>query len=158
MASTLTWPDYAILLGWLLALIAIGGSFIVAVPLCAPIALSTFFSIAYIGLGAVQAVVWTNVFQASPFLIAGALTVGFLAFSIDGGLGAMLGTAAEAGRLVVINWGPAPGAPDFWRRVLTDPNIFWLAVLNRFVGSMAALGTDHDWLQRLLTRGRGERR
>src|SRR6266568_1686571 len=93
----------------------------------------------------------TIVFQASTFLIGGALTVGFLAFSIDGGLGAMLGTAAEAGRLGVINWGPAPGAPDFWRRVLTDPNIFWLAVLNGFVGSMAAFGTDHDLMQRLLT-------
>ena len=70
---------------------------------------------------------------------------------IDGGLGAMFGTAAEAGRLSVINWGPAPGDPDFWRRVLTDPNIVWLAVLNGLVGSMAAFGTDHDLMQRLLT-------
>jgi Na+/proline symporter len=53
--------------------------------------------------------------------------------------------------LGVINWGPAPGDPDFWRRVLTDPNIFWLAVLNGLVGSVAAFGTDHDLMQRLLT-------
>jgi Na+/proline symporter len=51
----------------------------------------------------------------------------------------------------VINWGPAPGDPDFWRRVLTDPNIVWLAVLNGLVGSTAAFGTDHDLMQRLLT-------
>jgi Na+/proline symporter len=92
--------------------------------------------------------------------VGGALTVGFLIWKIDGGLGAMLGTAAEAGRLSVINWGPAPGAPDFWRRVLTDPNIFWLAILNGFVGSMAAFGTDHDLMQRLLTvetRGESQR-
>ena len=63
----------------------------------------------------------------------------------------MYAIAAEAGRLGVINWGPAPGDPDFWRRVLTDPNIFWLAVLNGLVGSMAAFGTDHDLMQRLLT-------
>ncbi len=43
-------------------------------------------------------------------------------------------TAAQAGRLNVINWGPAPGAPDFWRRVLTDPNIFWLADPERVRG------------------------
>ena len=55
------------------------------------------------------------------------------------------------GRLSVINWGPAPGDPDFWRRVLTDPNIVWLAVLNGLVGSMAAFGTDYDLMQRLLT-------
>lgn len=135
----------AVLIGW---------------PLWATIALFTVVSIAYIGLGGVKAVVWTNVFQAAMFLLGGALTVGFLAWRIDGGMGAMLGTAAEAGRLSVINWGPAPGAPDFWHRVLTDPNIFWLAILNGFVGSMAAFGTDHDLMQRLLTvetRGESQR-
>jgi len=139
---------------------ALAVAVLVGWPLWATIALFTGVSIVYIGLGGVKAVVWTNVFQASTFLIGGALTVGFLAFSIDGGLGAMLGTAAEAGRLGVINWGPAPGAPDFWRRVLTDPNIFWLAALNGFVGSMAAFGTDHDLMQRLLTvetRGESQR-
>src|SRR5262249_19680778 len=115
------------------------------------IALFTVVSIAYIALGGVKAVVWTNVFQASTFLVGGAATVIFLATQVDGGLWAMFQTAAHAGRLNLINWGPAPGAPDFWRRVLTDPNIFWLAIMNGFVGSMAAFGTDHDLMQRLLT-------
>src|SRR5207302_3470528 len=70
---------------------------------------------------------------------------------IDGGAAAILRVAGEAGRLNVVNWGPAPGAPDFWRRMLTDPNIVWVAVLNGLVGSMAAFGTDHDLMQRLLT-------
>src|SRR5499433_2179523 len=77
-----------------------------------------------------------------------------------GWLAAMLGEAARAGRLNVINWGPAPGDPDFWRRVLTDPNIVWLAVLNGLVGSTAAFGTDYDLMQRLLTvatRGESQR-
>ena len=136
IGSSLAKLAVAVLIGW---------------PLWATITLFTVVSIAYIGLGGVKAVVWTNVFQASMFLVGGALTVGFLFWRIDGGVGAMLGTAAEAGRLSVINWGPAPGAPDFWHRVLTDPNIFWLAILNGFVGSMAAFGTDFDLMQRLLT-------
>jgi SSS family solute:Na+ symporter len=126
----------AVLLGW---------------PLRATIALFTVVSIVYIALGGVKAVVWTNVFQASTFLLGGALTVVFLATQIEGGLWAMFRTARGAGRLNLIDWGPTPGAPDFWRRVLTDPNIFWLALLNGFVGSMAAFGTDHDLMQRLLT-------
>src|SRR5512132_3482487 len=130
---------------------ALAVAVLVGWPLWATITLFTVVSIAYIALGGVKAVIWTNVFQAGTFLVGGAATVIFLASRIDGGLGAMLGTAAEAGRLSVINWGPAPSAPDFWHRVLTDPNIFWLAILNGFVGSMAAFGTDHDLMQRLLT-------
>jgi SSS family transporter len=139
---------------------ALAVAVLVGWPLWATITLFTIVSIAYIALGGVKAVIWTNVFQAGTFLVGGALTVGFLAWTIDGGVGAMLGTAAEAGRLSVINWGPAPGAPDFWHRVLTDPNIFWLAILNGFIGSMAAFGTDHDLMQRLLTvetRGESQR-
>jgi solute:Na+ symporter, SSS family len=139
---------------------ALAVALLVGWPLWATIALFTVVSIAYIALGGVKAVVWTNVFQASMFLVGGALTVGFLAWRVDGGLGAMLGTAAEAGRLSVINWGPVPSAPDFLKRVLTDPNIFWLAILNGFIGSMAAFGTDYDLMQRLLTvetRGESQR-
>src|SRR5262249_3311187 len=130
---------------------ALAVALLVGWPLTATIALFTVVSILYIALGGVKAVVWTNVFQASTFLLGGALTVVFLATQIDGGLWAMFRTARESGRLSLIDWGPAPGAPDFWRRVLTDPNIFWLAILNGFVGSMAAFGTDHDLMQRLLT-------
>jgi len=115
------------------------------------IAIFVIISILYIATGGVTAVVWTNVFQALMFLGAGALTLGYLLTQIDGGFGEVLRVAGEAGRLNVVNWGPAPGAPDFWRRILTDPNIVWVAVLNGIVGSMAAFGTDHDLMQRLLT-------
>src|SRR3990167_7648533 len=130
---------------------ALAVAVLVGWPLWATITLFTVVSIAYIAMGGVKAVVWTNVFQAGMFLVGGLATVLFLAWEVQGGLGAIFATASEAGRLTVINWGPAPGDPDFWRRVLTDPNIFWLAILNGLVGSMAAFGTDHDLMQRLLT-------
>ncbi len=120
-------------------------------PIVPTIAVFTVISIAYIATGGVTAVVWTNVLQALLFLVAGAATLAFLLWSIEGGVGAVVSTAGAAGRLNVINWGPALGAPDFLRRVLTEPNIFWVAVLNGLVGSMAAFGTDHDLMQRLLT-------
>jgi SSS family transporter len=129
-------------------------------PLAPTIAIFTIISIIYISTGGVQAVVWTNVFQALMFLLAGAVTLGYLLAHIDGGIGAIVATSAEAGRLNVVNWGPAPGDPHFWRRVLTEPNIIWVAVLNGLVGSMAAFGTDHDLMQRLLTvetRGESQR-
>src|SRR5262249_24490091 len=81
----------------------------------------------------------------------GAVTLAFLVSQIDGGLGSIVRVAGGAGRLNVFNWGPAPGDSDFWRRILSDPNIVWVALLNGFIGSLAAFGTDHDLMQRLLT-------
>jgi SSS family transporter len=115
------------------------------------IAIFVIVSIAYIATGGVKAVVWTNVLQAVMFLGAGAVTLGYLVTQIDGGAGAIVEVAGAAGRLNVVNWGPSPDAADFWRRILSDPNIVWVALLNGFVGSMAAFGTDHDLMQRLLT-------
>jgi len=120
-------------------------------PLVPTLVVFTVISILYIAAGGVKAIVWTNVFQAVLFLVAGAATLAYLLASIDGGLATVLRVAGEAGRLDVVNWGPAPGDPDFWRRALTEPNIVWVAVLNGLIGSMAAFGTDHDLMQRLLT-------
>jgi Na+/proline symporter len=120
-------------------------------PLVPTLAVFTAVSIVYIAAGGVKAIVWTNVFQALLFLLAGGVTLAYLLAHIDGGLGAVVRVAGDAGRLDVVKWGPSPGDPDFWGRVLTEPNIVWVAVLNGLVGSMAAFGTDHDLMQRLLT-------
>jgi len=130
---------------------ALAVSILMGWPLVPTLAVFTAVSIVYIAAGGVKAIVWTNVFQALLFLLAGGVTLAYLLAHIDGGLGAVVRVAGEAGRLDVVNWGPSPGAPDFWRRVLTEPNIVWVAVLNGLVGSMAAFGTDHDLMQRLLT-------
>lgn len=130
---------------------ALAVSVLMGWPLAPTIALFIVVAILYIATGGVTAVVWTNVFQAIMFLGAGALTLGYLVTQIDGGIGAVVRVAGDAGRLNVINWGPAPGDADFWRRILTDPNIVWVALLNGLIGSMAAFGTDHDLMQRLLT-------
>jgi solute:Na+ symporter, SSS family len=129
-------------------------------PLAPTIAVFSAISIAYMAAGGVRAIVWSNVFQAIMFLGAGGLTLAYLLAQIDGGLGAVLRVAGDAGRLNVINWGPPLGAPDFWTHIFGDPNIVWVALLNGFVGSMAAFGTDQDLMQRLLTvetRGQSQR-
>jgi solute:Na+ symporter, SSS family len=130
---------------------ALAVSILMGWPLAPTIAVFVVISVIYIATGGVKAIVWTNVFQAVVFLVAGAVTLWWLVAAVDGGLGRVMEVAGQAGRLNVVNWGPAPGAPDFWRRIFTEPNIVWVAVLNGLVGSMAAFGTDHDLMQRLLT-------
>ncbi|MBI4397168.1 MAG: sodium/solute symporter [Elusimicrobia bacterium] len=115
------------------------------------ILLFTVVSVVYIWLGGIKAVVWTNVLQALVFLGGGLATVCFLLSKIDGGFPAVLQVAGSAGKLDVVDWGPSLAQADFWKRILSSPNIFWLAILNGLFGSMAAFGTDQDLMQRLLT-------
>jgi solute:Na+ symporter, SSS family len=107
-------------------------------------------SMAYLAWGGIRAVVWTNVLQALVFIVGGVATFLFLAH-LTGGFGALFSTAAAAGKLKVLQWGPDGGSPGFWPSFFANPNILWLAVLNGLFGSMAAFGTDQDLMQRLLT-------
>ena len=108
-------------------------------------------AILYISWGGIRAVVWTNVWQALTFIAGGLGTIWFLHSSVTGGLPAIFGQAYADGKLHVINWGPNVRDPGILKAILTDPNIWWLAILNGFFGSMAAFGTDHELMQRLLT-------
>src|SRR4030095_13675266 len=95
---------------------ALAVSILMGWPLVPTVAIFTIVSIVYIATGGVKAIVWTNVFQALAFLVAGAATLAYLLAHIEGGIGAVMRVAGEAGRLNVVQWGPAPGAPDFLRR------------------------------------------
>jgi len=112
------------------------------------------FSIAaiiYISWGGIRAIIWTNVWQTTIFFLAGVATVIYLSTAVDGGFPAILSQAGAAGKLKIFDWGPSLGSSTFWKDVFSNPNIWWLAVLNGFFGSMAAYGTDHELMQRLLT-------
>ena len=112
--------------------------------------LFTLVSIAYIAAGGVSAIVWTNVLQALAFIAAGVGALLFVVSSVDGGAAAVWRIAGEAGKLRVIHPSPAPWEPGFLGQALAGANIWWVAILNGFVGSLAAFGTDHDLMQRLI--------
>lgn len=99
----------------------------------------------YTGFGGLRAVVWTGVLQGLVILCSGLGAVLYLIHRIDGGLPALWALAAEGGKLSVLHWAPSPGMT-----FLSDPNILWLAIMNGFIGSLAAFGTDQDFMQRLL--------
>jgi Na+/proline symporter len=118
------------------------------------ILLFSVICILYIAWGGIKAVVWTNVVQALTFAIAGAVAIGFLLTRIDGGAAAVVAIAGSAGKLKIFNWGPSlaeAGMAEFLKSLFTNPNLFVLATLNGFFGSMAAFGTDQEMMQRLLT-------
>lgn len=115
------------------------------------LAIFTLIAIGYIIMGGIRAVIWTGVLQAVVFILAGLASIEFILSQVDGGIGAVRALAGEAGRLSLWNLGPSWGEPGAVTRFFKDPNILWIAVLNGFLGSMAAFGTDHELMQRLLT-------
>ena len=129
-------------------------SILIGLPIWFTILLFSAICILYIAWGGIKAVVWTNVVQALAFTIAGLAAIGFLLSRLDGGFQAFLAVAGDAGKMRVFNWGPALAASgwgSFLHSLFTDPNLFILATLNGFFGSMAAFGTDQETMQRLLT-------
>jgi len=129
-------------------------SILIGWPLIPTLLLFSVICIFYIAWGGIKAVVWTNVVQALTFTLAGVVAIGFLLTRIDGGVAAVMALGGSAGKLQIFNWGPAladSGLAGFLQSVLTDPNIFVLATLNGFFGSLAAFGTDQELMQRLLT-------
>jgi len=115
------------------------------------LALFSLVSMIYISWGGIKAIVWTNVWQATTFIIAGVATIIYLSTQLPGGFFGIFKIAGAAGKLKVMDWGPSITDPNFLKAVISQPNIWWLAILNGFFGSMAAYGTDHELMQRLLT-------
>lgn len=129
-------------------------SVLLGLPLFLTLALFSGISILYIAWGGIKAVVWTNVVQATVFTTAGLAAIVFLLNQIEGGAQAVWTLAATTGKMQIFNWGPNPataGLKTFFVSLATDPNLFVLATLNGFFGSMAAFGTDQEIMQRLLT-------
>jgi SSS family solute:Na+ symporter len=129
-------------------------SILIGLPIWPTILLFSVICILYVAWGGIKAIVWTNVVQAVAFTIAGLVAIGFILSRLDGGAAAVLAIAGGAGKLKVFNWGPsiaASGMGPFLHSMFTDPNLFVLATLNGFFGSMAAFGTDQETMQRLLT-------
>jgi solute:Na+ symporter, SSS family len=129
-------------------------SILIGWPLIPTILLFSVICILYIAWGGIKAVIWTNVVQALTFTVAGVVAIGFLLTHIDGGAAAVVAIAGGAGKLKIFDWGPAlsvAGLPTFLKSLFTNPNLFVLATLNGFFGSMAAFGTDQETMQRLLT-------
>lgn len=96
----------------------------------------------YAGIGGIKAVIWTDCIQAIVFLTAGLAMVWSLQDLV--GWSSILDTGAQTGRLEIFQWSPEGD-------ILTDSNWFVLAALFGFVNSLATLGTDHDFTQRMLT-------
>ncbi len=110
-------------------------------PLASTIALFTVVSILFIAFGGIKAVVWAGAYEATFFVVAGALVVLYLFRHMDGGVVSALQTAHEAGKLSTFNF----------RLNVHDASTFWAGLAGGFFTGLVSFGADQEMVQRLLT-------
>ena len=98
-------------------------------------------AIAYTTFGGIKAILWTDALQAAIFLLGPAALDVFLLYHIPGPWTDNLSAANDAGKFKVFTWDAN----------LNNEKSFWVLFIHATVLNMAALGTDQDLTQRMLT-------
>ncbi|MFQ5590386.1 MAG: sodium/solute symporter [Phycisphaerae bacterium] len=98
-------------------------------------------AVAYTTFGGIKAIIWTDALQAIVFLAGGVTVVVFLFAEIPGVWSQNLSAAYNAGKLQTFTWDWSP----------SNDRAFWVLFIHATLMNMAALGTDQDLTQRMLT-------
>jgi SSS family solute:Na+ symporter len=110
-------------------------------PIIPCIAIMAVVAMAYTGLGGIKAVVWTDVLQITVFLGGAVLAALFLLSKIPGGWEGVRQVAGPLGKLRIFDMSIN----------LSNPRILLVGLVNGCFQTFAALGTDQDLAQRMLT-------
>lgn len=110
-------------------------------PLTWVIVGSAAVAVAYTTFGGIKAIIWTDALQAIVFLAGGLTAAVWLLAHGSGGWLEQLGAAKGAGKLHVFTFSGG----------LNSDRLFWVLLISTTFTNMAALGTDQDLTQRMLT-------
>jgi SSS family solute:Na+ symporter len=116
-------------------------SVVTGLPIIPCIGVMALFAMAYTGLGGIKAVVWTDVLQITVFLGGAILAAIYLLTKIPGGWEGVTSVAGPLGKLRAFDLSIS----------LNNPRILLVGLVNGCVQTFAALGTDQDLTQRMLT-------
>ncbi len=129
-----------------LMIAATGLHLILNVPFEVCLVIFTFVAVVYTGSGGIRGIIWTDVLQAVVFISCGLIVLAFIGNSI--GWSTIIDIGHEHGRFEVFQLQPESSGLSAW---FNDPQILYIALLFGFVSTTAALGTDQDLTQRMLT-------
>ncbi len=110
-------------------------------PIIPCIGVMALVAMAYTGLGGIKAVVWTDVLQITVFLGGAILAAIYLLTKIPGGWEGVTSVAGPLGKLRAFDLSIS----------LSNPRILLVGLVNGCIQTFAALGTDQDLTQRMLT-------
>ena len=102
---------------------------------------ATGIAMIYATYGGIKAILWTDAFQALIYITAACILIGLLFYYTPGHWTQNFGDGYYAGKLHTFAWTLEPN----------NAKGFWLLTLNAIFTTMAAMGTDQDLTQRMLT-------
>lgn len=129
-----------------LSLAALGVSIIFGLPFLLTLILFSLLAIAYTFWGGIKAIIWTDLAQATVFIGGGLALATWLGAEV--GWIEIWERAEAEGKTLLINLTPDESGAGAW---LNSTNLLPLAFFNGFLMIIAALGTDQDLTQRMLT-------
>lgn len=110
-------------------------------PYPVSIAVIGVLTVVYTYVGGIRAVVWVDALQMGLYLLGALVAVVTLQGLLPGGWGQVIASAADAGKLQVLDFSIDPSIPY----------TFWAGLIGGGFLSMASHGTDQLIVQRLLT-------
>lgn len=97
-------------------------------------------TMAYCTMGGIEAVVWGDVIQGCILVFGALLSLGFLIFGVDGGLGEVMRVAIDDKKFNILDF-------SFdW----TKP-VFWVALIGGFSNTLLTYSSDQSVVQRYIT-------
>jgi SSS family solute:Na+ symporter len=118
-------------------------------PILGAILLFVLLSLIYTYVGGVKAVIWTDAVQFGLFLLGGLFALFYIPSLMEGGAGAVLSQAAEAGKLHWLAVAPRPGV-SLTRFLLGEPFNLWMGIIGGTVMVMSSHGAEQLIVQRVL--------
>lgn len=95
----------------------------------------------YATYGGIKAILWTDAFQATIFVLSAILAIGMILWLTPGHWTEQIGSAFYAGKFETFTWDWNPN----------NERAFWVLLIHATIMNMAALGVDQDLTQRMLT-------
>ena len=129
---------------------AIALSVVFDMPMNVAIALIALTALIYTMLGGIKAVIWTDTLQFCLFIGGALIALITIWLALPGGFSEFLSVGSEFGKFKIFHISANPAHKDFFLN-LNNPSSLAAGFLFGCFTTFAALGTDQDLVQRMLT-------
>jgi solute:Na+ symporter, SSS family len=129
---------------------AIALSVIFDIPMNLAIVIIGVVALIYTSVGGIKAVIWTDSLQFILFIAAASVVIWLTVNALPGGFNEFVSLGQEFSKFKIFHFSFNPASQDFWLN-LSNPQSFIAGFLFGAFTTFAALGTDQDLVQRMLT-------